>query len=244
MGVIGPFNSIHSQSKYAIDNGCIVKTKYQGKIRGSLVDQSPTLWIIADYTGDTIRVLPIEIRKVYLPEEITLFARKRFHYKKGGLLNHSLGNGLGGTHWNLSFNKRFTTKFEAGLGLGGHINWFYFSTSNSRHDVSVSSFPLYMQSKYIFSVGKKLWYGKMRAGWANNFNTFDTYDTKDGFLIEAGLGVTFKSKTRMKRYFEMTQYFSRASGMYRNTDINAISDIGFKVLFVNFMITYGVEIGR
>jgi len=239
-----------AQSKHAIENGCIVKARYQGKIRGSLVDQNSRQWTVVDYNGDSIRIIPLDIKKVYLPDEITLFKRKRFHYKKGGLLNHSLGLGLGGVHWNLSYNRRFAEKFEIGFGLGVHQNSFYFSTSNSRHDVGVTSFPLYIQGKYILRTGKKLWYGKLRAGWANNLNTWMTYDTTDGLLFEGGLGVTFKSKTRMKRYFEVTQYFSRASGMARSAAQNGLatqtvlSDIGFKVWFVNFMVTYGIEIGR
>jgi len=233
-----------AQSKHAIENGCIVKTRYQGKIRGSLAEQNSRQWTVVDYNGDSIRIIPLDIKKVYLPDEITLFKRKRFHYNKGGLLNHSLGLGLGGVHWNLSYNRRFAEKFEIGFGLGVHQNSFYFSTSNSRHDVQVASFPLYVQGKYMFRTGKKLWYGKLRAGWANNLNTWMTYDTTDGLLLEGGLGVTFKSKTRMKRYLEMTQYFSRASGMARDDGGTALSDIGFKIWFVNFMVTYGIEIGR
>jgi hypothetical protein len=48
----------------------------------------------------------------------------------------------------------------------------------------------------------------------------------------------------MKRYLEITQYFAQASGMAVDDSTQALSDIGFKVWFVNFMITYGIEIGR
>lgn len=241
---LGTFNQVRSQSKHAIDEGCIVKTQHHGKIRGSLVGQNEKGWVISNYQKDTITVLKETIRKIYFPDEITLFARKRFHYKKGRLLNHSFGIGLGAAHWNLSYNRRFTTKFEAGFGLGVHNNSFYFNTSNSQHWVFVGSCPLYVHGKYIFSSGKKLWYGKARAGWANNFNSSSSYDLKDGFLFEGGIGLTFKSKTRMKRYLEMTQYFAQASGMAADNSAFALSDIGFKVWFVSFMITYGIEIGR
>lgn len=241
---LGSFNEVCSQSKHAIEKGCIVKTQHQGKIRGSLVGKNEKSWIITNYQKDTISVLDVNIRKMYFPEEITLFNRKRFHYKKGGLLNHSFGVGLDAAHWYLSYNRRFNKKFEAGIGFGVHNNGFHFNTSNTRHSVFVGSCPLYAQGKYIFSSGKKLWYGKARAGWANNFNSSSSYDLTDGFLFEGGIGVTFKSKTRMKRYLEITQYFAQASGMAVDDSILALSDIGFKVWFVNFMITYGIEIGR
>ena len=232
------------QSKHAIENGCIVKVRGQGYIRGSLVNQSAKYWTIVDYEGDSNFFNPDRIAKVYMPHEITLFKRNRFHYKEGILCNHSLGLGLNGVHWNLSLNRRFSNKYELGFGIGSHFNRFSFNTPNTSHSVAVHSFPIYAQGKYMLRTGKKMWYGKLRLGWANNTNNSSTSNATDGMLVEGGLGLTFKSRRKIKRYLEFTQYFSKATGTAQDLEDNALSDIGFKVWFVNFMVTYGIEIGR
>ena len=103
---------------------------------------------------------------------------------------------------------------------------------------------MFVQGKYFINHGNKKYYAKARFGFANNYDSWQTYGVRNGIMFEGALGVTFATKKRWKTFVELGQYSSHASGSSRNTDVNALSDIGFNVWFNSFNLTFGIEIGR
>ncbi|MFT7614965.1 MAG: hypothetical protein ACI9J3_003953 [Parvicellaceae bacterium] len=227
-----------------IVNGSVFFLNNGDRIRGKLIKRDLDQKKVVTYAGDTVSIELSEIKKMYLPEDITLYRRKRFHYKQGGLVNASLGVSDGAVKFHVAYVKRFSNLYDIGAGLGINENYFSFHTSNGRHWISVQSMPIYALGKYYFWRHKKMWYAKGLIGYANNYNTWSTSKMKDGLMWEAAVGFTFKSRRIYKHYVELSQYSSYASGFARNFDANAISDIGFEIRFYRFMFTYGIEFGR
>ncbi len=235
--------SVHAQ-KEPVFNGVILKPIGERKVFGTLERRESGMFIVRTLRGEERKIAPASIRKGYFPEDITLYHSKRFHYKRGLILSHAMSFSAGFFGLDLTYSQRFLTRFELGAGTGYHLNSFSFSTTTDYHTVMVSSMPLYGQAKIICVDRKTQVYLKGRAGYANNFATWGVKAVDEGIMWEAGIGFTFISKGRLKHFVEFAQYKSNASGIARNWEPNAISDIQFDVTFYSFNVRYGIEFGR
>ncbi|MBL4706276.1 MAG: hypothetical protein JKY54_17240 [Flavobacteriales bacterium] len=242
--VVGFSSQSYAQKNKPIEGGAVFWLNDGSKIIGKLLDDD--LWNrqVEIVTGDTINIDHGLITKLYLPQDIALYKRSRFHYKRGGLLNFSMGASEGNVAFNLSYNQRISQRLEFGGGIGYHYNSFNFSTANEMYFVGVHSMPMFVQGKYIFRFGPRIFYAKARLGYANNYRSWGITQVKDGITMHGAVGLTFSSKSRLKHFIELGQYTSHASGVARNFSGNALSDIGFNVWFNNVVVTYGIEIGR
>lgn len=235
--------TIGAQSKKDVikNGGFLILT--DGSIYIGEILNSSAPYKIKIITGDTLTVDAKWLDKIYTPEEITLFYKSKYHYKKG--FQATISGGFSSNHGRFDGGFSFlNNSYEIGLGLGIHNNSFYFSTANSHHFADVKSVPVYLKGNYYFSNNyfKPYVFGKI--GYSNNFTTFNVNSVNDGIMLEGGLGVTFTSKNRSKFFIEISQYTNHAKGTMRNNDPNGLGDIGFNIWFYRFALTMGYTIGK
>ncbi len=233
-----------AQKNVPLENGSIFWLKDGSKIIGEFVDSDDFTTKTKIITGDTVSLEYDMIRRSYLYDDIALFNRARFQYKNSLLLNYSIG--LSRDHFNmdLSLNKRINRKFELGIGGGIHHNTSYFQTPQFFYTIDVVSFPIFAQGKYFFGESAVQFYVRGRVGVANNIDTWQTQEVSRGITMEGALGATFPTKWRLKPYFELGQYTSRAAGVSQTFGTELFSDIDFKVWFNRVVFTIGFEIGK
>lgn len=185
------------------------------------------------------------VKKVYLPPQIYLFDKNKFHYKTGYLFNLNLGSN--GMHANANFSiaKRLQNKLDIGLGFGNYSNSLSIPTTENTVFVDLISIPVYGIIKYRFNRDRRVFYAKLKAGFANNIKTANIKTINNSFLTEAKLGVMFSSKKRFKHYFEIGQSVSYVKGSLVNIEVNnQPATIQFDIWLNNFAISYGIEFGR
>jgi hypothetical protein len=195
-------------------------------------------------TKDTLTVEPMLTDKVYLPTDITLFGKSKFHYNRGLQFGFNTGFSVNHRRFDMELRYMFNKKWAVGLGLGFHNNSFSFSTANSNHNGDVRSIPVYVTGNYFLSNTYFKPYLKAKIGYSNNFTTFDVNSVSDGIILEGGLGVSFTSKTQSKFYLELSQYTTNAKGTMRNNNPNGLGDIGFDLWFNRVVFTFGYTFGR
>ncbi|MCT4580735.1 MAG: hypothetical protein N4A35_04890 [Flavobacteriales bacterium] len=185
-----------------------------------------------------------KIKKIYLNHNVRIFYNSKFHYRNSLLLNASVSAGYNHGNMHLSLNKRFNYA-EVGIGVGRFSN--FVSLPLSIPGIFVRSTPIYINSKYIFTKGKKAYYTRAKLGYNfNSNNRIDIQNVNNGPLFEPSIGVVFSSKRRLKHYLEVSQHFSYASGSFSTTDFNSSAPVSgtFKIWFNKTLITYGIEIGK
>jgi hypothetical protein len=243
--IFGCFTNVRiyaQNKKTVIENGGFIHLTDGSILIGEIL-KTTSPYQIKILTGDTISVDAQFTSKLYLPDEIALYKKSKFHYKKGYL--GSMENGFSNNHRNFDFGFSYLfNQYEIGIGVGFHNNSFYFSTANSNHFGDVFSIPLYAKGAYFLSNNyfKPYVFGKI--GYSNNFKTFDVNSVNDGVMLEGGIGISFTSKTRSKFYMELSQYTVKASGTMRNNDPNGLGDIGFDLWFNRFIFTTGFRFGK
>ncbi len=234
----------YAQKNQPIEGGTILKLKDGARFVGTYEGQDEMGRLVKISNGDIITIRPSLIRREYHPDQISLYKKRKFHYKTGGAFNYSIG--VADEHFNmdLSYSRHFTPRLELGLGIGFHRNSFWFTTSSDFHFVDVNSFPMYAQAKFDLTQGLRRIYVKGKAGYANNIMDWGMTSIKDGITLDGAIGVSFPSKGRFKHYVELSQYTSYAQGSHRNFSSNAVSDIDFNVWFNRVVMTWGFEFGK
>lgn len=186
----------------------------------------------------------LNIKKIYFGSEVRIYNKNKFHYRNGYILN--LGVGLGGyaSSFFASINKRFSNKFEVGLGIGNLDNYYELPINYS--SILIRSTPIYLHAKYLINEGKRMWYINSKAGYTLNRKMNQLDASKNGILIEPGFGLIFSSKSRTKHYFQLSQSISKASGTFTFIDMTSNIPItgGYNIWFNGTFFTYGIEIGR
>jgi hypothetical protein len=236
-------NSINAQNKKEpiLNGGFIYLT--DGTILVGEIVHPIAPYRIKILTGDTISIEAQLTEKIYLPEEITLFKRAKFHYNKGLIGSFLSGFSTDHRRFDLGLSYLFN-QFEFGIGLGFQNNSFNFSTANSTHFGDVFSIPFYGKFAYYFSNNYFRPYVFGKIGYSNNFKTFDVNSVSDGIMLEGGVGISFTSKTRNKFFLELAQYTTHATGTMRNNDPNGLGDIGFDLWFNRFVLITGFTFGK
>ncbi len=229
--------------KDSVPNGGIVYLTDGSVLIGEIV-QSTSPYRIRILTGDTLTVEPMITKKLYLPQDITLFGKSKFHYIRG--LQFGMYTGFSGNHgrFDISTQYLFNKNWAVGFGLGFHNNSFNFSTANSNHFGNVRSVPVYLYGTYYLTNTFYRPYIKCKIGYSSNNTTFDVNSVEDGLMLEGGLGVSFTSKTQSKFFLELSQYTSHAKGTMRNNNPNGLGDIGFDLWFNRVVFTFGYTFGR
>jgi len=239
------YSLVYGQKNVPLENGSIFYLNDGSKLIGKVINDFDDTKHIEIITGDTVTLQSGLINKQYLFDEVSIYNNARFHYKKGFLINYSMGFSY--IHYNTDFslNMRFDNRFELGLGLGFHYNELDFITSSSSHWLTVNSIPFFAQGKYILNDGTKRFYLRGKLGYSyNKFASWDISNVKNGVMLDGALGLMVSSKKRFKYYLELSQYTSSISGTLENSEPTAISDIDFNVWFNKIVFTLGIEIGR
>jgi len=236
---------VYGQINDPQENGSIFYLNDGSKLIGKVIYDFDDTKHIEIITGDTVTLQSGLINKQYLFDEVSIYNNARFHYKKGVLLNYSMG--FARLHYNTDFslNMRFDNRFEIGIGLGFHYNELDFRTSSSSHWLTVNSIPFFAQGKYILNDGNKRFYLRGKLAYAyNKLPSWNIISINNGVMLDGALGLMVSTKRRFKYYLELSQYTCSASGTLENFETNAISDIDFDVWFNRVVFTLGIEIGR
>ncbi len=153
------------------ENGAIFKL-YDGSILlGELVSFNESPYKLKILTGDTVTINPRVTKRIYLPEEINLYGKGRYSYKKG--ISGSISFGGSPQHTNVDFKGSylFRNKFSFGAGFGFHNNYFTIRTISSSHFGNVSSRTYFLTGQYYFTDKSRRIYATGKSGFADHKET-------------------------------------------------------------------------
>ena len=227
-----------------LENGAIFKLHDGSYLIGELVSYNESPYRLKILTGDTVTISPLITKKIYLPNEISIYQKGKYTYKEGLVI--SLSDGLSSDHNNFDVKAGylFRNRFEAGAGFGIHSNSFWLQTISSNHFADVVSTAYYVHGKYFIYQSAKKVYATGKFGFANNHRNRQLTSVNNGITMEGGVGVLFASRKRSKYFLELSQYTSHAKGFLISNDVNALSDIEFDVWFHRIVFTFGIQFGK
>ncbi len=226
------------------EKGAIFKL-YDGTIAvGKLLSFNESTYKLKIITGDTLTIDPFITTKIYLPEEINLYGKGRYSYKKG--LKGSFAIGVSPEHSNFDFSGSYilNSKFSFGGGFGFHNNSFSIQTVSSAHWGNIFSRTYFVNGQFFFTNRAQRIYATGKLGYSDHRETRQLPILSDGIVLEGGVGLEFSSKNKVKYFIELSQYTSNAKGALVSNDVNALSDIEFDIWFHRIVFTMGIQIGK
>ncbi len=179
--------------------------------------------------GVVVKYDPLQIRRLYLPEDVIVYRNGKFHHAKGLYGLFDFGFALDGSLYSkvrFGLGLRLSKELSLGTSVSFNYNEFYTTLPASGQNfselvVAANTTSITADARYFLNDWKvrSYLYGSLGYGFAVA-NEWDNLETQSGGLhAEGGVGVQFASRKKTRYFLQVGQYvqkFSGASGMNEN----------------------------